>query len=112
MREQFKSGRRQLLEMTFEAFETPMRDELSRILGPGGFDFDRDIAAIVVNRWPHGYAYTPDPLWDDPAETERLVALGRRKIGQIAIASSDAGWDAYTDVAIREAHRAVEDLGA
>ena len=112
MRDQFKAGRRQLLAMSFEEFEAPMRDELGRILGPGGFDFDRDIAAIVVNRWPHGYAYTPDPLWDDPAGTEKAAALARRRIGNIAIAGSDAGWDAYTDVAIREAFRAVHDLGA
>ena len=27
------------------------------MLGPGGFSSARDIAAITVNRWPHGYGY-------------------------------------------------------
>lgn len=110
MREQFRAGRARLLQMSFADFEGPMRDELHRMLGAGGFEFDRDVAAITVNRWPHGYAYTPDPLWDDAAKQPALQALARRRIGRIAIANSDSGWDAYTDVAIREAHRAVGEL--
>ena len=35
-----------------------------RHLGPGGFDPARDIATITVNRWPHGYAYEYNSLWD------------------------------------------------
>jgi len=29
-----------------------------------GFDSARDILAITVNRWPHGYAYQYNSLWD------------------------------------------------
>ena len=36
----------------------------ARTLGPGGFDPARDIRAITVNRWPHGYAYQYNSLWD------------------------------------------------
>ena len=55
--EQFKAGRYDLLSTTFEEFERKIRDQLTRILTPGGFDPARDIKAITVNRWPHGYAY-------------------------------------------------------
>ena len=82
------------------------------MLGPAGFDFDRDIAAITVNRWPHGYAYTPTPLFDEPAHQAKIAALARRRIGRIAIANSDSGWDAYTNVAIDQAHRAIMELTA
>jgi spermidine dehydrogenase len=34
------------------------------MLAPAGFDPARDIVAITVNRWPHGYAYEYNPLWD------------------------------------------------
>jgi spermidine dehydrogenase len=77
-----------------------------------GFNFDRDVAALTVNRWPHGYAYTPTPLFDEPRQQARLAALARRRIGRITIANSDSGWDAYTNVAIDQAHRAVAELMA
>jgi hypothetical protein len=45
-RAQFHIGQAKLLAMTFADFETRIRDELDRMLGPGGFDSERDIAAI------------------------------------------------------------------
>ena len=65
-REQFRIGRQSLLTMTFGDFEDRIRDELNRMLGPGGFASGRDIAAITVNRWAHGYAYTANSLFDGP----------------------------------------------
>ena len=110
MREQYRAGRRRLYTMTFDDFEREIRDELGRMLGGAGFDFDRDVTAITVNRWPHGYAYTPTPLYDDPAEQAKTARRARQRIGRIAIANSDSGWDAYTHVAIDQAHRAVQEL--
>ena len=112
MREQYRAGRARLYAMSFGDFEREIRDELGRMLGAAGFDFDRDVAAITVNRWPHGYAYTPTPLYDDPAHQARIAKLARRRLGRIAIANSDSGWDAYTHVAIDQAHRAVLELTA
>jgi spermidine dehydrogenase len=110
MRQQFRAGRARLYTTSFAEFEREIRDELGRMLGPAGFDFDRDVAAITVNRWPHGYAYTPTPLFDDPKQQAHLAALARRRVGRITIANSDSGWDAYTNVAIDQAHRAVAEL--
>ena len=56
-RAQFRIGQGKLLAMTFADFEARIRDDLDRMLGPGGFSSARDIAAITVNRWPHGYGY-------------------------------------------------------
>ena len=36
--------------------------------------------------------------------------LGRKPFGRIAIANSDAGGEAYTDSAIDQAYRAVQEL--
>jgi spermidine dehydrogenase len=112
MREQYRAGRARLYATSFADFEREIRDELGRMLGPAGFDFDRDVAAITVNRWPHGYAYTPTPLYDDPAHQALIASQARRRLGRIAIANSDSGWDAYTHVAIDQAHRAVAELTA
>jgi len=111
-REQYRAGRRRLYSTSFADFEREIRDELGRMLGPAGFEFDRDVAGITVNRWPHGYAYTPTPLYDDPARQALIAEQARRRLGRIAIANSDSGWDAYTQVAIDQAHRAVMEMTA
>ena len=110
MREQYRAGRTRLYTMSFADFEREIRDELGRMLAATDFDFERDVAAITVNRWPHGYAYTPTPLYDDPARQTHIANEARRRLGRIAIANSDSGWDAYTHVAIDQAHRAVLEL--
>ena len=112
MRQQYRAGRGRLYTMSFDDFEREIRDELGRMLGSAGFDFDRDVTAITVNRWPHGYAYTPTPLYDEPAHQANIAQQARQKLGRIAIANSDSGWDAYTHVAIDQAHRAVMELTA
>jgi len=111
-RDQHRAGRMELLQTPFETFETNIRSQLNEILGPGGFDAKRDIAAIAVNRWPHGYAYEYNPLydpWNVPAE-DRPHMQGRKRFGRIAIANSDSGAAAYTDCAIEQGHRAVSEL--
>ena len=110
MRQQFRIGHAILYSMSFGDFEREIRDELGRMLGPAGFDFDRDVTAITVNRWPHGYAYTPAPLYDDPVHQASIAKLARQRLGRITIANSDSGWDAESHVAIEQAHRAVVEL--
>jgi spermidine dehydrogenase len=110
-REQHKAGRAELLATSFETFERQIRDQLGRALRGGGFDPARDIEGIAVNRWPHGYAPEYNSLIDGDTPPERMPnVIGRQRFGRIAIANSDAGMGAYTDVAIEQAHRAVTEL--
>jgi len=111
MRDQFRAGRMELMDTPFSKFERNIRDQLGRMLGAAGFDPARDIEGITVNRWAHGYAYTPNSLFDpDSKEEEKPWVLGRKPFGKIAIANSDAGASAYTDVAIDQAWRAVGEI--
>jgi spermidine dehydrogenase len=111
-REQQRVGRTRLFTTTFETFEKNVRDQLGRVLGPGGFDPARDIQAITVNRWPHGYAYEYNSLYDPewPAG-QSPCEIGRQAFGRIHIANSDAGAFAYTNEAIDQAWRAVREIG-
>ncbi len=110
-RDQQAMGRYELFGTPFETFERNIREQLGRVLGSGGFDPARDIAAITVNRWSHGYAYEYTPLWDPgwPAG-QSPCEIGRKRFGRIAIANSDAAAAAYTDQAINQAFRAVNEL--
>lgn len=114
-KEQHRIGRMDLFTTTFETFERKIRDQLGRILGPGGFDPATDIIAVTVNRWPHGYAYTynslNDPLeWVFTTTDDRPCVAARKPYGLITIANSDAAASPHTDAAFLEAHRAVSEV--
>jgi spermidine dehydrogenase len=109
-RSQFRAGQRELMATSFESFERAIRDQLARILAPGGFDPAVDIVGVTVNRWPHGYAYEYNPLFDpDWDEPDQPHVVGRAPFGRIVIANSDSGAGAYTDVGIDQAWRAVNE---
>jgi spermidine dehydrogenase len=114
-KEQHRAGRAELLATTFETFERNIRDQLARILSPGGFDPRRDIVGIMVNRWGHGYSYTYNSLYDplDWVFTEtngRACVRARQPYGLITIANADAAASPHTDAAFLTAHWAVEQV--
>ncbi len=112
-RDQHRAGRVELLATPFATFESQIRDQLGRMLAAGGFDPGRDIEAITVNRWSHGYADEYNSLFEPRwPEGERPCEVGRQRFGRIAIANSDAAARAYTDAAIDQAWRAVSELSA
>ena len=114
-REQHLAGRNEMLATSFNDFEFMIRDKLTRVLGSSGFDDERDILGITVNRWPHGYSYSYNPLsdseeWAYTTTDERPCVVGRQRIGRIAIANADASASPHTDGSINEAYRAVSEL--
>jgi spermidine dehydrogenase len=110
-RDQYRAGRYELQTTPFEKIERNTREQLQRMLGSAGFDAARDVAAITANRWGHGYAYEYDWYSDrDLPPGPRPNVLGRAPFGRITIANSDSAARAYTDAAIDEAHRAVDEL--
>ena len=110
-RDQFRAARAALLQTTFEDFERRIRDQMARVLSAGGFDPARDIEAIVINRWPHGYAMCANSLFDpDWPEDEQPHIVGRKPFGRITVANTDASGIDLTQTAFDEAYRAVTEL--
>jgi spermidine dehydrogenase len=110
-REQFRAGRHRMLATPFSEIEREIRTQLTGTLESGGFDPARDIEAITVNRWSHGYAYMYNPMFDAmDAGDEPPHVIARARFGRIAVANSDAGAMPTIDSAIDQAHRAIEDL--
>ncbi len=112
-KDQYRMGRAELLDTSFETFERNIREQLVRVLGPGGFDPRDDILGIMVNRWCHGYSYTYSSLYDPMdwvfTEThERCCVAARQPFGRISIANADAAASPHTDAAFLTAHWAVE----
>jgi spermidine dehydrogenase len=110
-RTQHVEGRKKLFTLTFDAFEKDIAEVMTGALGPAGFDFGRDVAAITVNRWPHGYAYEYNDLYDPPEWNRKSGPhlVGAAQMGRISIANSDASAYAFVNGAIDAADRAVSE---
>ena len=110
-KEQNLAGQRRLLGMSFDDFEASIVRQLDGALGPGGFDSARDVLGITINRWPHGYAYEYNDLFDPPdfSPLKGPHIAGRARIGRISIANSDSSAYAYVDGAMDAAVRAVNE---
>ncbi len=110
-KQQHQQGWRRLYEMSFDNYEDLILEQLEGALSRGGFDAERDIAGITVNRWPHGYAYEYNDLYDPPeyGRNNGPHIRGRAQIGRISMANSDASAYAYVNGAIDAADRAVNE---
>jgi spermidine dehydrogenase len=110
-RDQYRTGRIKMLTWNFDYCERMIRDQLARGMDGTGFDPARDIEAIIFNRWPHGYAYMYNMLYDKPEwalldPDDKPCYVGRKRWGRISIGNSDAAGSSHTDAAIDEGYRA------
>jgi spermidine dehydrogenase len=84
------------------------------MLGSGGFDPAKDIEAITVNRWAHGYAGWYNPLFDryyEDYNDERYPHMqARKRFGRITIANSDSAATPMLEAAVAQGYRAVTEL--
>lgn len=110
-KDQHRMGRRRLYALSYDDFESAIVDQLTDMLSGHGFDAERDIAGITVNRWPHGYAYEYNELFDGPdySPSSGPHVAARASIGRISFANSDTSAYAYVNGAFDAAHRAVEE---
>ncbi|HEX6545729.1 MAG TPA: NAD(P)-binding protein, partial [Bryobacteraceae bacterium] len=60
LEQQVVKGRTELYSTPFRVYEKRLRDQLTMMFGMHGFDAQRDIAAIILNRWGHAYL-APQP---------------------------------------------------
>ena len=111
LRNRARTGRSEMMTQSFDDYEKDLRRLFTNMLGEHGFEFDRDVAAITVNRWPHGYASGQSPVFDpEYPDGEAPHEVGRRGLGRIAIANSDAEAEPLIHGAINQAKRAVDEL--
>ncbi len=109
-RERARVARSLLYTMSFAEHEVIIRNQLQDMLGSAGFHHQKDILAIVLNRWGHGYSYTFNSLYDDPKQAKEIQNTAKKPFGNIHIANSDSAWEAYMHSAIDEAYRAIQEI--
>ena len=111
-REQWKAARAELQKISFATFESNIRSQLDRVLGPGGFDAKRDVAGIIINRWSHGYASGSNELYDRDYShcLDAPWVIARKQFGRITISNSDAAAVSLTNAAWQQSHRCVQEI--
>jgi spermidine dehydrogenase len=109
--DQFRMARAGLLETPFEHFERAVRSQAASALAGSDFDPARDILAITVNRWAHGFTTGRNTLFEqDRALTVSPTTIAKQPFGRITIANADSGGVSTAGTAIDEAFRAVREL--
>jgi spermidine dehydrogenase len=88
-REQAAAIRWELLSKSYADIEGAVRDQLTEMFGPLGFNADRDIAGITLNRWGHSYiASTPGFFYGKDGKPAPQSVITSR-FGRIAFGHSE-----------------------
>jgi spermidine dehydrogenase len=104
-------GRAEMLGTSFSDYEWRIREQFQEMFGHAGFDANRDIAGIILNRWGHAYL-NPQPgffFGRDGKPAPREVLRGA-PFGRITFANTDLAGAMDHRFSILEAKRAVEQL--
>jgi spermidine dehydrogenase len=104
-------GRQDLYQKSFADFERSIRELTARSLADGGFDPARDIQAITINRWAHGYSIEYTMPWDKDFYPDGPLPgeVAAWSFGGISFANTDRSSVAYSDAAIDAAYSAVDE---
>jgi spermidine dehydrogenase len=104
-------GRGEMITTSFREYERRIRQQFTEMFAGAGFDAERDIAGIVLNRWGHAYL-NPQPgffFGKDGKPAPRDVLRGA-PFGRISFANTDLAGAMDHRYSILEAHRAVGQL--
>jgi len=102
-------GRTELLSTPFRVYERRIREQLTAMFSRSGFDANRDIAGIILNRWGHAYL-SPQPgfFFGKEGKPGPGDVIRQNPFGRIAFANSDLGGIMDHRMSILEAKRAVQ----
>ncbi len=109
--EQGNRGRAEMMRTSFRDYETRIREQFTEMFAGAGFDAQRDIAGIILNRWGHAYLSPQTGFFfgKDGKPAPREI-LRNAPFGCIAFANTDLAGAMDHRYSILEAKRAVEQL--
>ena len=111
-RTQVTLGRAELLGTGYSEYERRIRRQLTRLFAPAGFDHQRDIRGIVLNRWGHAYVVSTPGLLLDTATGRSPRNTVMNGYGRVAIGHSELEglqhWGPAADQGRRAAQRLLE----
>jgi len=109
--EQGHRGRAEMLGTSFAEYERRIREQFTAMFANAGFDTQRDISGIILNRWGHAYL-NPQPgfFFGNNGRPAPREILRNAPFGRIAFANTDLAGAMDHRYSILEAQRAVGQL--
>ena len=104
--QQTVAARMKMFGMTYAQIEQKVRQQFTEMFGPGGFDADRDIAGITVNRQGHAYVVTPPGFFFGRDGKPGPAELIKQPHGRIAFAHAELMGMQMWEGAVHEGERA------
>jgi spermidine dehydrogenase len=108
--EQTFGARHVLFGLKFSDIELMIRDQLTKMFEPYGFDASRDIAGLVANRWGHALVASGPGFITGMNGAPPPSATLTQPFGRIAFSHSDLGGVQHWEGATEGARAAVENL--
>ena len=110
LHEQTVAARMQLFSLSYADVENEIRSQFTKMFGPGGFDADRDIAGITLNRQGHAYLVTPPGFFFGKDGNPPPSDVIRKPYGRIAFAHSELMGYQMWEGAAHEGDRAAKQM--
>jgi spermidine dehydrogenase len=109
--EQVVRGRAELFSTPFRSYERQIREQFTAMFASSGFNTQRDIAGIILNRWGHAYL-SPQPgfFFGKDGKPGPGEIIRNHPHGRIAFANSDLSGIMDHRMSILEARRAVSQI--
>jgi spermidine dehydrogenase len=110
LEQQGPAARARMLATSYRNYERQIRTQMVKLFGSAGFEPERDIAAIILNRWGHAYVNAgPGFYFGKDGKTAPREIL-RRSVGRLAFAHSELEGNQNWSAAAREGRRAASQI--
>ncbi|MGI9295150.1 MAG: NAD(P)-binding protein [Pseudomonadales bacterium] len=110
--QQTVAARMKMFGMSYADIEKKVRDQFAKMFADGGFDADRDIAGITVNRQGHAYFVTPPGFFFGKDGRPGPADTTRQPHGRIAFAHAELMGMQMWEGAVHEGERAGKQVAA
>lgn len=108
--EQAVAARMRLFSLSYADVEAEIRQQFTKMFGPGGFNADRDIAGITLNRQGHAYLVTPPGFFFGKDGNLPPSDIIRQPHGRIAFAHAELMGYQMWEGAVHEGERAAAQM--
>ena len=110
MEEQGTIGREEMFAKSYADYEKEIVDQMTEMFSDYGFDAERDIAGIILNRWGHAYISPQPGFHFGKNGKEASKEIVRKGFGNIQFGHSElTGYMSHTR-ALNEGARAARDV--
>ncbi len=110
LEEQAVAARMRLFSLSYAEVEAEVRNQFTKMFAAGGFDADRDIAGITLNRQGHAYLVTPPGFFFGTDGNPPPSDIIRQPHGRIAFAHAELMGYQMWEGAVHEGERAAAQM--